>query len=442
MAKFYHSVMLEKDSCKGCINCIKRCPTEAIRVRDGKARIIPERCIDCGECIRLCPYHAKQAIYSPISAIGNYKYPIALVEPSMYGQFNNLEEPEIVTAALQEIGFAAVYDIARAAELVSEATRQLLAGGSLKKPVISSACPAITRLIRVRFPGLIGNVLPLVPPMELAARLAKRKAIAQGVPKEDIGCVLLAPCPAKATAIRMPIGFAQSSIDAAIAIKDVYPRLVGIMREDNTGKPVKAGRIGFGWGENGGEAAGLISTDAYLAADGMENIVRVLEDLEDDKYQDVEFVELSACSGGCVGGVLQVENPYIAKAKLKKLRRYMPVSLNHLQGSVPAVMMWENDLEYAPVMELGKTRQESFRKYEEVERILGELPALDCGSCGAPTCAAFAEDVVRGNSDINDCTVLMRYRMEAVLRAVGNNPKQPGQAPSGEESPEDEAGRE
>lgn len=423
MAKFYHSVMLDKDKCKGCINCIKRCPTEAIRVRDGKARIIAERCIDCGECIRVCPYHAKQAIYNPLAVIEKYKYPIALVEPSMYGQFNNLEEPDIVAAALKEIGFAAVYDIARAAELVSEATRQLLAGGTLKKPVISSACPAITRLIRVRFPGLIGNVLPLVPPMELAARHARQKALARGVPAEEIGCVLLTPCPAKATAMRMPIGFAKSDINAAVAIKDVYPRLLGVMRSENTGDVAQAGRIGFGWGENGGEAAGLISTDAYLAADGMENIVQVLEDLEDDKYQELEFVELSACAGGCVGGVLQVENPYIAKAKLKKMRRYMPVSLNHLQGAVPSAMLWENSLEYAPVMELGKTLQESFQKYEEVEHIMGKLPALDCGSCGAPTCAAFAEDVVRGEAKLNDCTVLMREQMEAVLKAIGREDK-------------------
>ncbi len=61
LEKFIHSVTLDKELCKGCINCIKRCPTEAIRVRDGKAHILNERCIDCGECIRICPHHAKKA---------------------------------------------------------------------------------------------------------------------------------------------------------------------------------------------------------------------------------------------------------------------------------------------------------------------------------------------------------------------------------------------
>ena len=69
-----------------------------------------------------------------------------------------------------------------------------------------------------------------------------------------------------------------------------------------------------------------MSTERHLAADGIENVIRVLSDLEDEKYPDLDFVELNACAGGCVGGVLQVENPYIAKAKMKHLRRTMPVS--------------------------------------------------------------------------------------------------------------------
>ena len=65
MEQSTHSVMLDKELCMGCINCIKRCPTEAIRVRDGKAHILKERCIDCGECIRICPHHAKKGHYRP-----------------------------------------------------------------------------------------------------------------------------------------------------------------------------------------------------------------------------------------------------------------------------------------------------------------------------------------------------------------------------------------
>ena len=78
-----------------------------------------------------------------------------------------------------------------------------------------------------------------------------------------------------------------------------------------------SGKIGISWGHSGGEASGLF-TENYLAADGIENVIRVLEDMEDQKFTNLKFVELNACNGGCVGGVLTVENPYVAEVKLKR----------------------------------------------------------------------------------------------------------------------------
>ena len=107
---------------------------------------------------------------------------------------------------------------------------------------------------------------------------------------------------------------------------------------------------------------------------------------------------------------------------MKKLRRYLPVSRNHLPStSIPPAMLWDTDLEYAPVLELSGTRSERFEKYNQLRRIQESLPGLDCGSCGAPSCEALAEDVVRGQASVDDCTVLMRRRMEAVLRALNLN---------------------
>ena len=176
--KFVTSVVLDKDLCMGCINCIKRCPTQAIRVRNGKAEIINEFCIDCGECIRICPHHAKLPVYDRLDdVLAKYRYKVALPAPSLYGQFNNLDDVNIVLTALKRIGFDDVYEVSGAAEIVSELSRKYIAEHPEKLPVISTACPSVTRLIRVRFPNLIDHLLPILPPAELAAKLARQQAV-------------------------------------------------------------------------------------------------------------------------------------------------------------------------------------------------------------------------------------------------------------------------
>ena len=145
MSKYFHSVELKADLCCGCTNCLKRCPTEAIRVHGGKAKILSERCIDCGECIRICPHHAKTAHSTTFDEIKKYKYRVAIPAPALFGQFNHLDNIDIVLTGLKKIGFDSVFEVSRGAELVSEATRKLIKENKLKKPIISSACPAVVR---------------------------------------------------------------------------------------------------------------------------------------------------------------------------------------------------------------------------------------------------------------------------------------------------------
>lgn len=413
MQEFFHSVTLDRDKCMGCINCIKRCPTEAIRVRNKKAYIIKERCIDCGECIRVCPHHAKRATCDNLDIIGRYEYAIALPAPSFMAQFNNLEDVDIVLNALLDFGFHEVFEVAKAAEIVSAATRALMKEGNLPKPVISSACPAVTRLIRVRFPGLIDHILPLNAPIEVAARMAKKAAAEKtGLPMEKIGAIFISPCPAKVTATKMPLGTEKSWVDGVIAVSEIYPKLVSVMKE-TAAKPMQplseAGKIGLSWGSSSGECSGILN-DNYLAADGIENVIRVLEDLEDEKFRDVDFIELNACSGGCVGGVLNVENPYVAKTKLYRIRKHLPVSLNRLDSPEEARedLMWDTPLEFVPVLKLDEDMWTAMEKMEKVEEICQSLEGLDCGSCGAPSCRALAEDVVRGLASVDDC--IFRYK--------------------------------
>lgn len=401
---YFHSVRLDESKCKGCVSCLKRCPTQAIRVRDGKAYIISERCVDCGECIRICPYHAKYAEKYSFNEILEFKYRIAIPAPSLYGQFNNLEDTNYVLTGLKRLGFDDVFEVSAGAELVSEATRIILSKSTTPKPLISSACPAVVRLIRVRFPNLIENVLDLNAPMEEAARLARIKARKEtGLPDEEIGVFFISPCTAKISSIKQPICNGKSNINGVFGIKDIYPVLVEQMEKISQVEDLSnSGIIGVSWASSGGESAALLK-DRYLAADGIENVIKVLGELEDEKLNDLEFVELNACSGGCVGGPLTVENPFVAKARLQRLRKYMPVSCSHLEyDSIPREMHWQKPLEAAP-WKLADNVFEAMTKMNEINALGETLPGLDCGMCGSPSCKSFAEDVVIGKADINDC---------------------------------------
>ena len=416
MSEYFHSVQLDADRCCGCTNCLKRCPTEAIRVHDGKAKILSERCIDCGECIRICPHHAKKANSAKLEDILKYKYTVAIPAPAIFGQFNHLDSIDIVLTGLKQLGFDDVFEVSRAAELVSEATRKMIKENKLKKPIISSACPAVVRLIKIRFPELCDNVMPLLAPIEVAARIARREAMEKtGLSKDKIGVFFITPCPAKVTEIHSPNYTEKSEVDEAIAISKIYPELTHVMDHLTEVESLgQSGLMGIGWATSGGEAAAMLG-DKYLAADGIENVIRVLEELEDEHIHGVDFIELNACSGGCVGGVLTVENPYVAQARIQILRKFLPVSLNHLEDGELERMMWENELAYdADIFRLDKDISKAMEMMSQMEEILEGLPHLDCGSCGAPTCRALAEDIVRGKAKETDCIFKLRAKMQNV----------------------------
>ena len=420
----YHSVRLDKGRCKGCTNCLKSCPTEAIRVRGGKARIIDERCIDCGECISVCGYHAKFAQTDPLSGINRFRYKIALPPPSLYGQFKNLGSPSQLLVGLLAMGFDAVFEVARGADIASRAIRDRIRSiGEERYPVISSACPAIVRLIQVRFPELIPHIVDIRQPMELAAMVAKRDFCKKhNVSESEVGCFFITPCAAKVTAVKNPLGHETSAVDGAISMLEIYGLLAGNIKNISVAEAAStASALGIGWARNGGETE-AVCPDKSLAVDGIENVIRVLEEIENNKLQGLVFFEGAACTGGCVGGPLTFENSYVARSAIMHLMKERKKDHQEEQVSVSLLNKFpirtDKLLHPNSVMKLDDDIVKAMEKMEQMEEIMRSLPGYDCASCGSPTCRTFAEDIVRGYCNKMGCIHILKDQLKVMAQRM------------------------
>ena len=231
---------------------------------------------------------------------------------------------------------------------------------------------------------------------------------------EDIGIIFISPCPAKVSYIKNNFAGERNYISATVSVRDVYFALLDKMKKTDE-EPVEAteaGIIGIGWASTGGESTAILN-DRYLAADGIENCIRVLDQIDSSDITHLDFVELNACSGGCVGGAMTVANAYIAQARLQSLKRYLPVSPNRPASDwIPDKYFHEKKVEYNPYSSLSSDRKTAMQMMRDIEELTKKLPGLDCGSCGAPTCMAFAEDVVKKETSVDECTVILKRTLK------------------------------
>jgi len=406
------SIMFDEDKCRGCTNCMKRCPTQAIRLIDGKAFINSIKCIHCGECIKICPYGA----YTPESIewyeemhYSSYKYKIAIPGTTIYGQFPKGTDICKVQNAIMKLGFDYVYDASWAAEMVAKAINKKIHDVKDIRPLISANCPAAVRLIKNRYPSLMENLIYLKEPMEIGAMLAREKAKRlYNFKDEEIGVFYISPCPAKLLAVTDPVGNYKPSVDWVIPLNTIYGDLYReVIKEDN--KICSFPSLnGTKWAVSGGqsESAGLTN---YIAVNGMENIIQILDEIENGRLNDVDYVEALACVEGCVGGTFNVVNPFIASSNIKYIACNMKDEclnddlerFDELYNS--GVFNFKLKAEDNPSK---MNMKEAIEKNEKIKEINEKLPGLDCGSCGAPTCYAHAEDVYNNQSELYDCVVL------------------------------------
>ena len=442
-----HSVALNRDLCVGCTNCIKGCPTEAIRVREGKASIDETRCIDCGECIRICPHHAKGAVTDPLPELAKPHPGIlysVLIPPSFYAQFGSSVTRPMIIKSLYMLGFDYVYEVALGAAASSLRTKELLEekrtlAASLPPeeissvfPMISSACPVVVRLIQMKFKALIPHLVPLDAPMEITARFARADIAAKtGLSPDKIFNYFISPCPSKRSAALNPLGQKKSDVDFVLGMHEVYPAILNLvehMKENQSAASASRQEVkyadynGIQWAAAGGEAQTL-GTDKYMAVDGIHNVISILEEIENEHLSDIEFIEPSCCFGGCIGGPLAVANPFAARVRMRNViktaREEQAVSPDqYLNPEAMTPHLWEVPLPENNSMRLDEDISTALGKYNKMEEILSTLPGLDCGACGAPTCAALAEDIVQGNALETDCIIKLKEHIRKVAREI------------------------
>jgi len=415
MNQYFHSIQIDTEKCDGRMKCLRVCPTQAIRVRNGKAMIIEEKCIDCGECITVCPHNAIIPLTDPFGELSKFRYTVAIPSPSLYAQFGREILPEKILSGIEKLGFNYAYDLALTCGEVSFAIQEYLRDYKGPKPLISNACPTVVRLIQVKYPELIDQIIPIELPRELAAReIKKEKSKHLKIKEEDIGAFYLTPCPVKMISIKQPAEKGKSFLDGAISISDVYGPLLSAMEGVEKGSYRKALEniciLGVGWAMVGGICRTLRLKNS-MAVSGLAEILKVFDDIERGKLRNIDFIEAYSCRQGCVGGSLTVENVYSSYNKILKLIETLEFEQIKACPDIREVrklysqkyFFIKGRFEPRPLKPLDKDLAKAIKKRKLKEEIYESLLKIDCGVCGAPTCLAFAEDIVRGEAKLTDC---------------------------------------
>ena len=410
--KKYHAMRVDPAKCIGCTHCMQVCPTEAIRVSNGLAVITGERCVDCGNCMRACPVDAFYIMQDDLSLMQKFKYRVALFPSVMIGQFPEHITDDQIYGALLELGFTHLMEVEQPIHWLVEAYRKYHAENPDIRPLISSFCPAIVRLIQIRYPTLIDHIVMVKAPHDLAAHYALERLKGEGAQEGETGLFYITPCSAKIAAVKRPLGEKESIVDGILNMDEMYNRVMQVISSrpgvGSSGYREYLTREGILWPLPRGEAR--LFKHKSMAIDGIHNVVKMLERLETENHPELEFPELRSCDQGCAGGILLSGNRFLTVERLERRARTFPHSHEvNPDGPAKADVLEKlvtDPIEPARVFQLDPDRSRAIEKMALVEKILCRLPAIDCAACGAPNCHALAEDIVMGKAKMTDCLFL------------------------------------
>ncbi len=425
---FHHALIVDKDLCFGCTHCVTACPTQAIRVKQGKASIIVNRCVDCGECYKACPVSAISVEQDDLEMIFRFPVRVILIPSVLIGQFPRKIMTSSIYRALKELGFTHVYEVENTVDLVLEATKQYMHDRK-ERPMISSYCPAIVRLIQVKFPTLVNNIIRVNPPIDMSSRYYREKLKASGYSDKEIGIFYATPCAAKIAAVKSPVGEIESAVNGVININFLYNRILKYLQRKYTEtEPPQTDDLlssrGILWSLTRGEV--VHSNGRALAIDGIKNVNEFLENIENEKLDNIDFLELRACDESCAGGILISGNRFLTVERLKNLAEEYKVreddknrKLSDDTLDINEYGYWGN-IEPRPMGKLDEDIHTALKKMDRKRRLMCFLPGFDCAACGAPDCQTLADDVVRGDAQLSHCIFMQQQMIKQNLLNSGH----------------------
>ena len=401
---------LKKSNCKNCYKCIRHCPVKSIRFSAEQAHIIDEECILCGQCFVVCPQDAKQIVDETEKVkvlIGSGEPVIASLAPSFIANYDGVGI-ESMREALKKLGFHDVEETAIGATMVKREYDRMLRDEN-RDIVISSCCHSINLLIRKYFPEQLPYLADVVSPMVAHCIDIKRR-----IPNAKT--VFIGPCVAKKDEADQH----SDVVDAALTFEE----LTSWLKEEQIELKKEVITDDKGLARFFPTPGGILKTMAqdapgftYMALDGIDACLAALDDIAQGKIHKC-FIEMSTCSGSCIGG------PVMEKYRRSPVADYMAVAnfagKNDFDVDQPDVSTMKQY--YSPI-----DRSERVPSNYEIVEILRQMgkfkpsDELNCGSCGYNTCRDKAVAIYQGKADISMCLPFLKEKAESFSDAIVKN---------------------
>ena len=385
---------MDRGRCRSCLRCLFACPTGALRAREGGPLLLENLCVGCTACIAECPDRvfgirdeeaaSDRLAAGAVAAVADDG--AVLVIPSGFlSGFPGGAGPERVLAALARLGFTDVRLTEDWEGALRAAARDAAAASPRHLPVIPPVCPAVVSLIEMQFPTILPNLAQYLSPVEAAGGDFPLRPV-----------VLVAACPSQyAAAIRSSHTERLTVVSPARLARELLPLIGSIKGETRQPEINAAGRIDGAPGA-GGACGAEGAPGAGLRVTGMRHVQNILSEVETGALEGVSVLECFACDQGCVGSPLLGSNPFIAA------RHRDEAGLRGARERSGAVRR-ARPFAARPGARLDQDMGEAIRKLARIDSLARTLAGRDCGACGAPSCAAFAEDVVMGRTSESAC---------------------------------------